>query len=176
MGNFSNSNCFIKNLNFNRSICLKNRCQILAAIIVSAILLRFYKLYEDLWYDEILTNVRYAAGPYGKIISTFDSQNQNFLFPILARTSDLVIGESRWSLRLSEVDFRSGTIWATCLVRRQVSNTNEALLSAAMLYLARVAVTTMAISDFTISGNSATYNDDFLSGNRVDYGQAKKVG
>jgi hypothetical protein len=84
MGKFSYSNSFIKNLNLNSSIFLKHRYVILAAIIFFALLLRLYKLDEGLWYDEILTHVRYATRSFGEIITTFDSQNQNFLYSILA--------------------------------------------------------------------------------------------
>ena len=106
---------------------------ILAVVLFAAAALRLYKLGNGLWYDEIVTYVKYARAPFGEIITTYDSQNQHFLYSLLAHVSFLSFGESGWALRLPAVLFGVGSIWALYLLGRQVSNTREALLSAALL-------------------------------------------
>ena len=106
---------------------------VLAVILLTAMALRLYGLDQGLWYDEILTYVHYARLPFGEIITTYDDQNQHFLYSVLAHTSFLIFGESGWSLRLPAVIFGTGSIWALYLLGREVANTREALLSAALL-------------------------------------------
>jgi hypothetical protein len=53
---------------------------ILAALLIVATALRLYALDAGLWLDEIITNVLYARLPFGAIITTFDSENQHFLY------------------------------------------------------------------------------------------------
>lgn len=106
---------------------------VLAAVIVAASALRLYKLDAGLWLDEILTYVNYAKMPFGEIISTYDSENQHFLYTLLAHASFSMFGESTWSFRLPAVLFGIGSIWALYLLGRQVTSAQEALLAAALL-------------------------------------------
>jgi mannosyltransferase len=106
---------------------------ILMAILCAATVLRLHALGSGLWYDEILTYVHYARLPFGEIITTYDDQNQHFLYSVLAHASFLSFGESGWSLRLPAVLFGVGSIWALFLLGREVADTREALLSAALL-------------------------------------------
>jgi uncharacterized membrane protein len=71
--------------------------------------------------------------PYGEIISTYLSENQQFLYTLLAQASFSLINESGWSLRLPAVLFGIGSLWALYLLGRQVGTTREALLSVALL-------------------------------------------
>src|SRR5262249_32005312 len=71
--------------------------------------------------------------PIGQIITSYDAQNQHFLYSVLAHVSFLIFGENGWSLRLPAVLFGTGSIWALYLLGREVANTREALLSAALL-------------------------------------------
>jgi hypothetical protein len=48
-------------------------------VLVVATLLRFYKLNEGLWFDEILTAVRYVRLPFSNLLFAFDSENQHIL-------------------------------------------------------------------------------------------------
>jgi len=105
---------------------------LLLTILFAALALRVYGLNEGLWLDEILTLVNYAKEPFGEIATTYDSQNQHFLYSILAHASFLLFGQSVWSLRLPAVLFGVGSIWALYLLARQVTSTREALLSAAL--------------------------------------------
>ena len=102
-------------------------------IILLSLFLRLYDLNDGLWIDEILTYVNYAKLPYGEIITTFESENQHFLYSILAHTSFLLFGESAWSLRLPAVLFGVGSILALYLLGREVANEREAILSALLL-------------------------------------------
>jgi mannosyltransferase len=106
---------------------------ILGAILLSAVGFRLYELGSGLWLDEIITYVDYAVLPFKQIVTTYDSENQHFLYSLLAHTSLLVFGKSIWSLRLPAVILGVGSIWALYLLGRKVSSAREGLLSAALL-------------------------------------------
>lgn len=106
---------------------------ILAALLILATALRLYALDAGLWLDEIITNVLYARLPFGAIVTTFDSENQHFLYSILAQAAFLVFGESAWALRLPAVLFGVGSIWAMYMLGREAATPREGLLSAALL-------------------------------------------
>jgi len=106
---------------------------LLAGLLVVSLLVRVYDLNAGLWLDEILTHVKYSQLTYGEIITTFDSENQHFLFTLLAHTSYLLFGESAWALRLPAVFFGLGSIWALFLLGRELSGPREGLLSAGLL-------------------------------------------
>lgn len=95
--------------------------------------LRLYRLNEGLWLDEILTYVRYARLPLGDIVRTFDSENQHFLYSILASLSFQIFGESGWALRLPAVLFGVGSILTLYLLGREVAGSREGLLAAALM-------------------------------------------
>ncbi|MBA2451343.1 MAG: glycosyltransferase family 39 protein [Chloroflexi bacterium] len=105
----------------------------ISAILVAASILRLYGLDGGLWYDEIWTYLRYAKLPFWEIITTYDSQNQHFLYSLLAHASLAIFGDSAWSLRLPAVLFGVASIWALYVLRREVGSAREALLSAAVL-------------------------------------------
>jgi mannosyltransferase len=106
---------------------------LLMLILVAATVIRLYRLNAGLWLDEILTYLSYARLPFRGIITSYDSENQHFLYSILAHSSFLVFGESNWALRLPAVLFGVGSILATYLVGKQVSTRLEALLAALLL-------------------------------------------
>jgi mannosyltransferase len=106
---------------------------ILAAILITATALRLYELNAGLWLDEILTNVLYAKLPFGTIITTFDSENQHFLYSLMAHASFQIFGESVWALRLPAVLFGVGSICAIYLFGSEVASQREGLLAAALL-------------------------------------------
>lgn len=106
---------------------------LLLALLLAATALRFYRLNQGLWLDEILTYTNYARLPYAQIVTTFDSENQHFLYSILAHTSFLLFGESAWALRLPAVLFGVASILALYLLGLEVTSRREALLSAALL-------------------------------------------
>jgi 4-amino-4-deoxy-L-arabinose transferase-like glycosyltransferase len=103
------------------------------AILFVALALRLYGLGTGLWYDEILTYVHFARLPLGEIITTYDDQNQHFLYSILAHMSFLVFGEDAWSFRLPAVIFGLASIVALYLFGREVGTSRESLLASAWL-------------------------------------------
>lgn len=105
----------------------------LVAILFAAGALRVYRLDSGLWHDEIVTYVKYAKIPFGEILSTYGSENQHFLYSLLARASLSIFGDGTWSLRLPAVLFGVASIWALYLLAREVASAWEVLLSAALL-------------------------------------------
>ena len=79
---------------------------ILLLILLVAFALRLYGLNGGLWIDEIFTYVNYLGLPFGEIITTYDSNNQHYLYTLLARASFQIFGESSWSIKVSSCDFR----------------------------------------------------------------------
>ncbi len=105
----------------------------LLAVLGVATGLRLYGLESGLWYDEVLTYVRYMRLPVGDSITTYDSQNQHFIFSLLAYASYQLFGESAWAARLPAALFGIGSIGALYLLARQVTCARQALLAAALL-------------------------------------------
>ena len=105
---------------------------LLLAVLIVATALRLYKLGEGLWFDEIMTYVQYAKLSFGEIVTTYDSQNQHFLYSILAHASFLIFGEGAWALRLPSVLFGVGSVWMLFLLGRQIGSTREGLLAAGL--------------------------------------------
>ena len=98
-----------------------------------AAFLRLYRLNEGLWFDEILTAVRYVRLPFHQLLFAFDSENQHFLNSILAHFSVAMFGESEWALRLPAAIFGVGAIWLCYRFAGAVTNRLEALLTASLL-------------------------------------------
>ncbi|MEP7365350.1 MAG: glycosyltransferase family 39 protein [Acidobacteriota bacterium] len=111
---------------------MKQRLPILA-LLAAALLLRLYRLNDGLWYDEIGTWIRYMHLPLAQIPFVYGSENQHFLFSILARASLLVFGESNWAFRLPAALFGVASIWSTWWMARMVTTPREAFFSAALL-------------------------------------------
>jgi mannosyltransferase len=105
----------------------------LGSLILIGLLLRLYQLNSGLWLDEILTYTNYAKLPYLQIVTTFDSENQHFLYSILAHTSFLIFGESAWALRLPAVLFGVASLAAVYLFGLEIANPREAFFSVALL-------------------------------------------
>jgi len=105
----------------------------LGALLVVGAALRLYRLGEGLWLDEILTDVTYVRQPLGVLLTTFESENQHFLYSILAYFSYQIFGASAWALRLPAVLFGLASIGALYLFGRRVTCARETLLSAALL-------------------------------------------
>jgi 4-amino-4-deoxy-L-arabinose transferase-like glycosyltransferase len=77
--------------------------------------------------------LRYARLPIEEIVTKFDSENQHFLFSILAHYSIQLFGDTGWALRLPAVIFGVGSIVAIFLVGREVTDIPESILAAALL-------------------------------------------
>jgi hypothetical protein len=104
-----------------------------AMLVLAGAILRLYRLDEGLWIDEVSTLVDYVRLPMGEIVTTYGSQNQHFLFSILARASVVSFGESAWSLRLPAALFGIATLWACWQLGREITTSREALLGTFVL-------------------------------------------
>lgn len=111
---------------------MKQRLPILA-LLAAALLLRLYRLNDGLWYDEIGTWIRYMHLPLTRIPFVYGSENQHYLFSLLARSSLLIFGESNWAFRLPAALFGVASIWSTWWMARLVTTPREAFFSAALL-------------------------------------------
>lgn len=106
----------------------------ISAILLAAIGLRLYDLADGLWHDEITTYITYVkAMPLLEIASTYQSENQHFLFNLAARAAVLLFGDSTFALRLPAVLFGVASIWALYQLGCAVTNRHEALLAAALM-------------------------------------------
>ncbi|MEO8367678.1 MAG: glycosyltransferase family 39 protein [Candidatus Solibacter sp.] len=101
-------------------------------LLVCAFALRLYKLELGLWYDEVLTYVGYARMPFGEILTTYNNENQHFVFTILAHACFLIFGEGAWALRLPAMLFGVASVGSLYLFARQVGSTKQALFAAAL--------------------------------------------
>jgi mannosyltransferase len=101
-------------------------------LLACAVALRLYKLELGLWYDEVLTYVGYARMPFGEILTTYNNENQHFVFTILAHACFLIFGEGAWALRLPAMLFGTASVWSLYLFARQVGSTRQALFAAAL--------------------------------------------
>jgi len=106
---------------------------VLTSLLVVAAALRLYRLDDGLWWDEIFMYVKFVKMPLAQLLTTYESENQHFLYILLARASIWIFGDSVWPLRFPAVLFGVGSIWALYLLGRQLSDAREALLSAALL-------------------------------------------
>ena len=111
----------------------RSNAVILLGLLLVALTLRLHALDSGLWLDEILTRVLFVDVPFGTIVTTYDSENQHFLYSILANASLQLFGDHAWALRLPAVVFGVGSVWALYLLGREVASGTEALLSAALL-------------------------------------------
>ncbi len=112
-----------------------SRCSagVLLAILLAATALRLYRLDAGLWYDEIIADVEFVRAPFSTIVTTYESENQHFLYNILAHASYGLFGPSNWALRLPAVLFGLASILALYLLARRVTSTTESLLAAGLL-------------------------------------------
>lgn len=105
----------------------------LAAVIALALGLRLYRIDSDLWVDEIMLRARYAPIEVRQLISTYDSQNNQPLYSIMARIAFLAAGGSDWSLRIPSVLFGVASLVALYSFGRQVTSNIEAVLASLIL-------------------------------------------
>jgi len=105
----------------------------IGAILAVALGLRLYRLDSGLWLDEILTYVNYARLPFAEILTTYASENQHFLYSLMAHACFQLFGEGAWALRLPAVLFGVASVGALYLLGREVAGVREGLFAAALL-------------------------------------------
>jgi uncharacterized membrane protein len=106
---------------------------LVAILMVAGLVLRIPGLNEGLWFDEILTLLKYVPLPAAEIIGNYQSRNNHILYSLVAHYSVAWFGESAWSLRLPAVLFGVATIPAAYYLGRQLASRNEAFLASAFL-------------------------------------------
>jgi 4-amino-4-deoxy-L-arabinose transferase-like glycosyltransferase len=106
---------------------------LVGGILLAAAGLRLYGLQSGAWLDEVLTYVHYMKLSFGQNITTFDSQNQHFVYSILAHVSGQLFGYTIWASRLPAALFGVAGVGALYLLAREVTTRREALLAAALL-------------------------------------------
>lgn len=106
---------------------------VLAGLLALGLGVRLVGLGEGLWFDEIKTWVRYVDLPLGRIVTTFDDQNQHVLYSVAAKVTWLVLGPGPVALRLPAVLFGVGGLWALWWLARGLVGRLEALVATAIL-------------------------------------------
>lgn len=105
----------------------------IAALTGLAAVLRFVALNQQLWYDEITTLLDFVRQPFSRILVTYSSENQHFLYSILAWVSIHTFGDHPWTLRLPAVLFGVLSIPALYAVGRLLATRSEALWACALM-------------------------------------------
>lgn len=105
----------------------------IAILLAIAALLRLHRLGDELWYDEIVTQIRVAGLDLRGIATTYESQNQHLLYSLLARVAIVALGDTPAVLRLPAALFGVLSVWALWLLGRDLLTRREALLAAGLL-------------------------------------------
>ncbi len=103
------------------------------ALLSAALVLRLVALGEGLWFDEIQTFVEYVSLPGGRILTTFDTQNQHMLYTLAAKATTSLFAPAAWALRLPAALFGVASIAALYWFGTLVTTRREAVLAAAAL-------------------------------------------
>ena len=106
---------------------------LLSAVLLIGLAVRLYRLDAELWLDEIYLRTLYAPLEFRQLISTYDSQNHQPLYSILARISFLAAGGTDWSLRIPAVLFGVGSLAAVWWFGRRITSSTEAMLASLLL-------------------------------------------
>ena len=106
---------------------------IVLAVLGAALALRLYGLDRGLWYDEIQTLVDYVRLPVGRLLTTYDSQNQHLFYSFLANLSVSGLGESALALRLPAALLGVASLAAIYVMAIRVTARREAVLATALL-------------------------------------------
>lgn len=111
---------------------IKYEKSILLALLTIAGLLRLYNLDVGIWFDEMLTHVKYMPLSLGEIASTYDDANNHLLFTLLARASLSIFGDTIWAFRLPAALLGIASIWALYHFAKHVTNGKESLFCVAL--------------------------------------------
>lgn len=112
----------------------------IAILLLLAIVLRLHALGDELWFDEIVTQIRVAHLDLAGIATTYESQNQHLLYSLLARVAIVALGDTPAALRLPAALFGVLSVWGVWLLGRELLSRREALLAAALLTVTDVHV------------------------------------
>lgn len=102
-------------------------------VIGAALALRLYRLDTELWLDEVLLLARYVPLEFRQLISTFDSQNHQPLYSLMAKAAYMVAGPADWAIRVPAVLFGVASLGALWWFGRRVTSGPEAMLAVVIL-------------------------------------------
>lgn len=105
----------------------------LGAVLVLGAALRIAGIGAGLWYDEIVTLVRYVRLPLAEIVTTFDSQNQHPLYSVLAHLGFAAYHEGTAVLRFPAAAFGVLSLWAVWWFAKRITTSLEGVLAALIL-------------------------------------------
>jgi len=107
----------------------------IAGVLVLALALRLLRLDAALWFDEIVTLLRFVRLPFAELVQTYDSLNNHMFFSLQAKLAVTVFGETAWALRLPAVIWGVAGIWALWRLAREVTWPGAAVLAALLMTL-----------------------------------------
>lgn len=103
----------------------------LLGIMAVAVGVRAYYLTQPIRFDEAVTLLHFAAGPWLAVVSDYSTPNNHILHTLLVKASTGIFGTSLWALRLPA--FLAGLVVVplTYLLIRDLFNASAGLLAAA---------------------------------------------
>ena len=102
-------------------------------LLALATCLRVYQLDAGLWYDEIVTLLRYVRPPLLDTVTQFPGDNNHPLYSVLAHGAVWILGEHPWTVRLPAMLFGLASIPMCYALGTAVTNRWEAWLAAVIL-------------------------------------------
>ncbi len=105
----------------------------LALLLALAGFLRFYRLDDQLWLDEIIALTQSYRKPFLEILTTFPGYIPHPLYDLLAHTGLVLFGESPLVIRLPAALFGVAGVLMFYRLARRLSGPGEALLAGALL-------------------------------------------
>jgi len=105
----------------------------LALLLALAGFLRFYRLDDQLWLDEIAALTQSYRKPFLEILTTFPGYIPHPLYDLLAHTGLVLFGESPLVIRLPAALFGVAGVFMFYRLARRLSDPGEALLAGALL-------------------------------------------
>jgi len=102
-------------------------------ILTVAAVARTIQLSSDLWYDEIVTLIKFVRLPTADLLTTYTTPNNHILYSLCAQASIALFGESSVTLRLPALLFGLASIVAVLMLGCYVTSRTEATLSATLL-------------------------------------------
>ncbi|MEP6811395.1 MAG: glycosyltransferase family 39 protein [Actinomycetota bacterium] len=105
----------------------------LAAISVTAVVVRIDFLFQPMRYDEAVTYVHYASRPVYIGLTAYTAPNNHILHTLLVHMSTAVFGNEPWAIRLPALVAGVLLVPATYLVTRIIYGGAPALVAAALV-------------------------------------------
>ena len=105
----------------------------LCVIIALAVILRFYEVNNNLWFDEIWTLIETVRLPFIELITSYKSNNNHPLYSLLSHLMITVLGESSFSFRLISALAGVVSVAVIYLLSREFGSRREALAAALLL-------------------------------------------